>query len=204
MRAFLVFVVIAAVFLVSCAAEEAQLQTTSTTQKPTTTQLITTTTTTTTTSTTTTTTFNVPYEGKICGDIYSVNLNEVCGVSNNVRFYVVAPDLSECFLAASVNGEDALFITLKDYRKSPYKGLDATKLPIFGLSSNIAVDEVGLTSARFTNLNMNEVQFVERDLLVSVKTWLNAKGNDDLVLCTSEQTLDIAKKIRSNIVSVRD
>jgi hypothetical protein len=152
-------------------------------------------TTSTTTTTTTTTTFVIPEKGELCAEMYSDELRNLCG-TNDVNFYIVAPEVVKCHLGAKKDIEDVLYIEVTNYNKPPYAGLQPKKMPIWSLKSNIGYNETGEISARIISDNRNEVYFVRNNHLVIVKTWTSNKP----VTCTSEQTLQIAKIVDKNII----
>lgn len=185
-------ILIILILLTSCAATT----TTTTTKRITTSTLPPTTTSTTTTSTssTTTTTFTIPNKGKLCAKLYGENLNNICGTTD-ISFFVVAPEYAKCALGAREGANEIIYIQITDYNVAPYKGIAVEKSPIFTLTSNIATNEVGEISARYNKGTQNEITFVQDGYKVEVSTWKEGRTTT----CTSEQTLEIAKRVSANV-----
>ena len=194
--ASLLLIILSTILMTSCAKT---IEKTTTTRITTTTTIpitTTTTTSTTTTSSTTTTTFNIPKNGELCGILYKENLNTICG-SNDIEYYIISTRKEECTLTAESHEDDVLYINIKNYEISPFRGIDHTRLPILSLKSNLGFNETGEISGRTFLNKMNKVFFVRGDYLIEISTW----PQNRLLTCTSEDTLDIAKKVDANIVS---
>lgn len=200
------FILIMVLLITSCAKEleTTTTQLTTTTRPSSTTEPITTSTIQSTTTSTTTTTFFVPENGELCQALYTPNLQSICNSDKELKYSIiasnsVATNTEVCSLVAQSANEDVLFISIVNYNEAPNKGLQPMKYPIFSMNRNLGINETGEISARYIQNNMNEIQFINNNYLIKVKTWVETINRP--VACSSEETLEIAKIINNNFLN---